>query len=543
LARNQITTVDIGTNSVKIMQLGLTQKGLIVMNSGLMAYPRSSAVEKVSDDVIVDTITQLIREKGFKTNHVSLSIPRHFVTVKGLSGLPASANEEELERMIPMQIETELPFPIEESIYSAYNFQNSRDSISLEVVATKKSSVERYVDIAEKVKLKLKSIIPSIFATYAIVFDQFKDDLANKSIGVADIGAGGTDMCIIQHGRMAFSRSFTHGGNNLTNMFEKEYGLSFEDAERQKITEASLHSELMDPLATQWADNLATQITQSVRAFTGKDAGEGIDGLWLCGGSSQIPGLDNYLSERLGIDVRPLDHLNSVESYLVKKEEVLSEKILTVNLGLGIIALGGKDRAQTVNVNLLPKEIIERAKQARKKLMIIFSTALAVIILAGAGWGIIAWRNSSTKSLKEMNAQIQKLEKDVVIAHAKESLEKSILMERIMVPYVTPLEVLREMHEKLPNRDKIALTSFQLDKTGKLTISIEAMSHADIGETLRVLNDMKFSETSNLFSDVKNGTISKITKDNKPILQVQIICTFNKEKIQEDGKNEKNNKS
>jgi len=99
------------------------------------------------------------------------------------------------------------------------------------------------------------------------------------------------------------------------------------------------------------------------------------------------------------------------------------------------------------------------------------------------------------------------------------------------------------MHEKLPTRDKVALTSFQINKTGKLTISVEAMSHADIGEAIRVLTDMKYSDENNLFSDVKNGTISKITKENKPILQVQITCTFNEDAIKEDGKNEKNNKS
>jgi len=543
LARNQITTVDIGSDSVKIMQLGLTQKGIIVMSFGSMSYPRNSAFDKASDEVIVDTITQLVKDKGFKTNHVAISIPRSFVTVKGLSGLPPSASEEEIERMVPMQIEPELPFPIADSIYGVYNRQSSRESISLEVVAAKRSTVERYMDIAEKAGLKVDNIIPSIFATYAIIFDQFKDELSNRSIAVADIGAGGADMCIIQHGRMAFSRSFTHGGNNLTSLFEKDFELSFEDAVRRKLLDANLIEGMSDPLTAQWADDLAMQIDRSVRAFTGKDAHEGIASLWLCGGSSQIAGLDVYLSEKLDIDVRSLDQLNSVESYLAKGDEDLTEKVLTVNLGLGLIALGGKDRAATVNVNLLPPEIMEKAAQTRKKFLAIVSSIVAVIILTGAVWGFVSWRKSNTESLRQLDLQLQKLEKDPVITHAKDALEKSILMEKIMTPYVSPLEVLREMHEKLPARDKLALTNFQINKSGKLTISVEAMSHADIGEAIRVLSEMKYSDENNLFSDVKNGSISKFTKENKPILQVQITCTFNEDAIKEDGKNEKNNKS
>jgi len=543
LARNQITTVDIGSDSVKIMQLGLTQNGIIVMSFGSMSYPRNSAFDKVSDEVIVDTITQLIKDKGFKTNHIAISIPRSFVTVKGLSGLPPSASEEEIERMVPMQIEPELPFPIIDSIYGAYNRQSSREGVSLEVVAAKRSTVERYMDIAEKAGLKVDNIIPSIFATYAIIFDQFKDELSNRNIAVADIGAGGTDMCIIQHGRMAFSRSFAHGGNNLTSLFEKEFELSFEDAVRRKLLDANLHEGMNEPLTTQWADDLAMQINRSVRAFTGKDAHEGIASLWLCGESSQVVGLDVYLSEKLDIDVRSLDQLNSVESYLAKGDEDLTEKVLTVNLGLGLIALGGKDRATTVNVNLLPPEIIEKAAQTRKKFLAIVSSIAAVVIIAGALWGFISWRKSNAESARQIDLQLQKLEKDPVITHAKDALEKSILMEKVMTPNVSLLEVLREMHEKLPARDKVALTSFQINKSGKMTISVEAMSHADIGEAIRVLTDMKYSDKNNLFSDVKNGTISKITKENKPILQVQITCTFNEDAIKEDGKNEKNNKS
>jgi len=543
LARNQITTVDIGTNTVKIMQLGLTQNGVIVIGFGSMAYPRDSSSEKISDEVISDTITQLIKNTGCKTKHVAISIPRSFVTIKGLSGLPATATEEELQKMIPMQIEPELPFTIAESIYSAYNIQSSRDGFALEVVASKRSSVERLMTIAEKAGLKVNFIIPSIFATYAIVFDQFKEDLSSKSIVIADIGAGETDMCVIQHGRLAFSRSFTHGGNNLTSLFEKDFGLSFDDAERRKILEANLSKGLSDPLSILWADELATQINRSVRAYIGKDSEESIDSLWLCGGSSQIIGLDGYLSEKLGIDVRLLDHLNSVENNISGSDRTLSESLFTVNLGLGLISIDGKNRAETVTVNLLPPEIMEKAKQAKKRLLMIASAVLATIVIAGAIWGFMAWQNSKTLSIKEIEAQLQKLEKDIVVTHARESLEKSILMEQVLTPYVMPLEILREMHEKLPGRDKLALTSFQMDKTGKLTIGVEAMSHSDIGEAIRVLTEMKFSDDNSLFSDVKNGAISKITKDNKPVLQVQITCTFNKESIQEDGKNEKNNKS
>jgi len=191
---------------------------------------------------------------------------------------------------------------------------------------------------------------------------------------------------------------------------------------------------------------------------------------------------------------------------------------------------------------MLPLEILEKAKILRRKVLIAVSSFMAVLVLVGAVWLFIGWQNSKNEQYEAIKDKLKKLNKDVVTIQAKEALEKSILMDKIMVPYVTPLEILREMHEKMPNRERISLSSFDLGKNGKLVISLVAMSHADVGETVQILSDMTVSNDQKLFSEVKNGAVSKITKDNKPILQVQITCTLKKE-IQQSEKNEKDNKS
>jgi len=499
-------------------------------------YPRQTAGEKVSDEIISDTLSQLIREKGFNIRHVAISIPRHLVTVKSMSGLPASATDEDIDRMVPIQIEPELPFPLSESAYSIFNIQRSQTGISLEIVAAKKSSIQRYIDISDSAGIKLAAIIPSSFATYGIIFDRFKEMLVGKNIAVADIGAGETDFCILQHGRLSFSRSFTHGGNNLTQSYEKEYEISFDEAEEKKIREASIE----EPLTIQWLDSLSLQIAQSIRAFSGKETNGGMDVLWLCGGSSNIPGINRYLEEKLSTDVSLLPEFPGIEKSLVSQ---VKEHELTVNMGIGLISMAGKELTPTVSMNLLPKEIIEKAQRIKKRIIMIAAAALIVIALTGTGWGITAWQRSRAALYASIEKQINEVENDIVTIHAKESLEKSILINQIMSSYVTPLEILREMSEKLPDRQKIALTNLSMEKNGKLIMGVEAASHGDVGEMIQVLSNIKVSNDASLFSEVKHGAVSKVTKDNRPILQVQIVCTLNKGTTQEKGKDEKNNKS
>lgn len=531
MARNQITTIDIGTNSVKALQVELTDAGLRIVNYGAESYPRQSATERVSDDLVMDTLSELMRKRLLRTKPVAMSIPRYSVTIKGLSGLPASATDENLDKMVPIQVGPELPFPIADSVYDSYNLQRSGDNISLEVVATKKSSIQRYTFIADKIGLKLKAIIPSSFATYAVIFERYKDELVGRNIAVADIGAGMTDIFVIEHGRLASSRSFSYGGNNLTQAFEREYGLEFSAAEEQKIGKASLRSDEDNAITKRWADSLSMQISQSLLAFAGEDRITKIDSLWLCGGSSQVPGLEEYLANKLDIKVSLWNPLQGIESEDIEETQ---QRRLSVALGIGIIGLDGAKRTPTVNANLLPKEIKEREQRARQKVKMVIASVLALLIVTGAVLSYSSWRSSKIAQYEQMTKRIKAIEQKEELKAARTSLENSILMQQVMTPYITPLEILREMSDKLPDRKRVALTTLNVDKKGRVSMGIEASSHADISEVIQVLNEMKFFDKTELFSEVKHGAITKTTKDKRPIFQVQILCTLNEKAASSD---------
>jgi hypothetical protein len=108
-----------------------------------------------------------------------------------------------------------------------------------------------------------------------------------------------------------------------------------------------------------------------------------------------------------------------------------------------------------------------------------------------------------------------------------------MLMQQVMTPYVTPLEVLREMSNNLPDRKRIALNSLNIDKNGKVTMGVEANSHDDVSQVIMTLSEMKLLDKVKLFDEVKYGAISKVTKDKRPVLQVQIACLLNKDAMQE----------
>jgi hypothetical protein len=218
------------------------------------------------------------------------------------------------------------------------------------------------------------------------------------------------------------------------------------------------------------------------------------------------------------------------------KDESLSENEqmrFSVALGLGIIGIAGEDRTPTVSANLLPKEIKEREERARWKIRTFAVAALAILILSAAGVGFLGWRRSQAAEYESLAEKLAVLERREEIRSAKAALENSILMQQIAAPYLTPLEILREMSAKLPDRRKMALTNLSIDKKGKLSMNVEANSHADVSDVIRILNETKLQDKVKLFNSVRHGAISKVSKEKRPVFQVQIVCELNNKATQE----------
>ena len=182
----------------------------------------------------------------------------------------------------------------------------------------------------------------------------------------------------------------------------------------------------------------------------------------------------------------------------------------------------------------MPKEIQERAANAKRKVRMVIASVLVFLVLAGAVWGVVSWQKSKTAQYENMAKKIEVIEQTETVKNAKASLENSILMQKAITPYITPLEILREMSDSLPDRKRIALTNLNIDKKGRVTMGVEASSHVDISEMIQTLNEIKFFDRAKLFSEVKHGAITKITKENRPILQVQISCTLNEKAVSSD---------
>lgn len=537
MASKQITAIDIGTNSVKVAQFEKEDTEVSLVNLGIADYPRADATEEIKDEVITNTLKNILEKNKIKTKSVVLSIPRELVTSRKMTDFPLTATDEQVKGMVETQAEAELPFGTEETVFDHYNLRRTEDQISVDLVAARRASVDKYVSILEQLGIEPVAILPSTYASAALAMSQLASgtqvDVENhKMTMLVDIGAGRTDLCILRGEHMLFNRSIPIGGNELTRRYETETGLTFEDAEERKLTSATLVGETpateqtVEPAALlaekEWADELILQLNRSIRAATRNLLDKDVkpDTLWLCGGSSQIPGLGQYISERLDISITDWNPLRAIPNIQLSSgvaDEISEMSIrFAVALGLGVNAFDKR-----IDLSLVLPEIVRKKEQSERRRKTIryavAAAALVITIIAGiTGWG--QYRQGKLESVVEQLNQYKE-EKTEAIS----SLRKDLVMMDMLGDRVSVLDVLKKLTEQLPKRTKVALTTFKVERLddfnrARLTVNAEASSYENISQLISRIGN------SEIFTSIRPGQIMSTERERKPVYSVQIKC-------------------
>ena len=114
-----------------------------------------------------------------------------------------------------------------------------------------------------------------------------------------------------------FPLSITIAGESFTENIAKKLGVSKEEAERMKIEMGNLpkdeEEKSFDDISKQVSlamqetmTQLTVRLKQVLFGYRNKD-GESVGGIYLCGGSSRIPGLDYFLSDQLKLNITFID--------------------------------------------------------------------------------------------------------------------------------------------------------------------------------------------------------------------------------------------
>ena len=533
MAKNQIVSIDIGTSAIKLVQLEQTAAGIRLVNAEVEAYPHTTLPTEIPIEAITETLQRLWRRVGGRSPSVVLSIPRLLVTTRRLTNLPAAATDDQLSNLVAMQAETELPFRVEGAIYDYHDVHRSEDGISVELIAARRETVQQQIDYLKPLGITTKGVMPSALATSVLAgIVNHKDDSSTEMTMVVDIGAGRTDLCLLAGDALRFSRSFPVGGNHLTYLYQQETESDFEIAERRKIMDAALNQHLQAASPTyEWADGLVAELRRSINGAKRELNINGdriVSEIWLCGGGSRIPGLTDYIADRLEVPVQlwnPLDAFNAVGDEQRPDVQSIDDfsDTLAVALGLGVNVLTSR-----ISLDLLPSEEKVKLTQAQQRKRTLMAVAAGLVLLVGLGLGGLTQSRIHQAKIVTLDGAIRNISQ--AESSAKRTLTKDLALVNLLAPRVSPLDIVRELSMRFEDRTKVAWTTLNITRLddlerAKITFNIEAQSHKDVSQTISIMAQ------SGVFTNIKSGQVTSVEREKKPIFQAQITCNLSEDAI------------
>ena len=530
MAKNQVVSIDIGTDAIKMVQLEKTTDGIRLIDVGIESYPnrQKETVAPQENNVsnVKESLLTVWKKVGGKYP-VVVSVPRLLITTRRLSNLPQTNEDEQLTSVVAMQAETELPFRPEDAVYDFHDIRQTESGVSVEIVAAKRDAVQELIDCLKPLSVTPNFMLPSAFGTSVLAGQQLEKTQPDQLTMIADIGAGRTDLCVMRGNTLEFSRSFPFGGDQLTNLYRSDDETSFSEAEAHKLQQdIKLENQLESPVG-EWAERLVTEFDRSISAVQKTIGIEGnqVTAIWLSGGSSCIPGLTDYISDQLGIPTQTWK-LSETWQYVDSTAtlDVDLDDRLAVALGQGINALTGH-----VGLDLLPKEEKAKISKADQQRRLVTSAAAGFLLLIGLGIGITTWGRSQNARINAIDQQIRQLRP--AESKAKTDLTRGLAITDLLAPRLSSLDILREFSTRFTDRTKVALTTLSLTRLdepdkAKITFNVEANSHQNISQLVSVMKQ------SGLFREIKQGQVTAAERSKRSIFQVQISCNLASNAIQ-----------
>lgn len=238
-----ILGIDVGTSSIKIVQLKKSSGRVVLETYGAISLGPTAGVEagratNLPPEKVSDALRSVVSESGATAKSCGVAIPSG-ASLMTIIELP-ELRKEELNKIIPNEARKYVPVPMEEVTLDWWvipKFESSDDEnrpvtptkSEVLLIALHNETVNRYRDAVNGAKLSPAFFEVEIFSAMRAAMPE---QLAPTMI--IDMGAGTTKVYIIERGIVRVSHTISRGSQDMTLALAAALNVSVERAESIK---------------------------------------------------------------------------------------------------------------------------------------------------------------------------------------------------------------------------------------------------------------------------------------------------------------------
>jgi len=306
--RNIFLGIDIGTTSIKLVELCKTKNKIELTNYGILE--KYGHLERINDAIQTNSfklleestallLKQLIKESRMKNQKTYMALPSFsgFVSIMELPEMP----NKELSKAVHFQAGQYIPMSLQETTLDWQIIERREGKVIVLLMAVPTEVVKRYIHSAELANINLKGLELETVAIARLLGKKEKGTVA-----LVDIGGRSTSINIIDKGALRTSHNVDTAGGDFTQVIssglginplraeelKRAYGLNMQA--RGEVNILNLLMPLLDVIKRETEKAINNYFLRTKRKA---------EKVILTGGGSNLQGLEDYYSKQLAMPV------------------------------------------------------------------------------------------------------------------------------------------------------------------------------------------------------------------------------------------------
>lgn len=518
-----ITGIDLGAASVKfaVIEAGFRHTRLLETFEEPVPSGEGTLIER-QGEALANGLARLPPEST-----TFLAVPGEMLAVRVLD-LPF-ADPRKIDQVVGYELEGQIVHSLQDVVYDYLILKPSAEGAAVLAAAARIDDVSDLLATLAARRVEPRALYAAPIVYRALFTAGNKRDVAvERSCQlVVDVGHRRTNLCFVSDGDCVYARTLTRGGEALTGAIAQAFGIPFEAAELAKRQHGFVASG-GNPASTATAQridaamrgpmtSLLRDLRQTLASFRGRDKTP-LTGILLAGGSADLPGLAELLSEELELPVvrwRPEPVGDAADAADPTPEEI------TVVEGGGqgrfaqalAIAWAGARGSKELDLRRGPFVYRASFSVLRQKAMHLGALAAAVVIAATIDGTMSLSR--LTQQQETLQAQLKSATQEL-FGEPRDARSVTTLLRRgfkdemAPLPKATAFDLLDQISRKVPSQERIKLDIQELDiKPKKTTIRGTADSATAIDEMVGRLKEIE------CYEDIQKGSIKEATGGTK----------------------------
>jgi type IV pilus assembly protein PilM len=315
----QCIGLDIGSSSIKLVQVKAARKSFSLQNFGIEPLPPGAIVDGAiaNHGAVAESIRNLSKRIHLRGKDIALAVSGNSVIIRRLH-IPAMQGPALAEQM-EWEVKQNIPFARDEVIvdWEVLVPRTSDGQMEVVLVAAKREIVEQYVEAVRAAGLN-----PLIVDTDAFAMQNAIESAMgfgnNETVAVINIGAHFSTIVIISDGKPVFHRNLAAGGDTFTEAIRHRLAVGIDGAEAYKVGgggsvgAAEVVPQEVHRVLAQISEQVSSEFQRTIDFYLGDAVGANLARVFLTGGSALVPQLPKAIQDRARVPVAIFDPFASI---------------------------------------------------------------------------------------------------------------------------------------------------------------------------------------------------------------------------------------